>query len=219
MSNIVVTKRRLCLLLVTCIAFLSTGCGTSMTVKAQFPSPLVKKLPLKVGLHFDNNFKNYTYVESNDDRSGWRIQTGNAQMKLFSTVLDSMFEEVVEINDLSNFNQSNGADIVMSPSVESFQYSLPAETKIKMFEVWTKFNIRVFDGQGQLIADWIMSSYGKTPTAFMKRNDTAMNEAIIASLRDAGANLSMTFTKVPEIRQWLEHRQQSMLKQQGQDTQ
>lgn len=180
------------------------GCSNNLVVKGNFPTPMVDKLPLVLGVHYDDSLKNYVYVEANEDREEWTINNGAAQVKLFSTILPGMFTAVVEVDEMGPPINHQGADLIFSPLIEQFQYSLPRETRINVYEIWIKYNMRVFTPQGDLVADWIMTAYGKTPTAFIKSKEEALNEAMVVALRDAGASLSIGFGRVPEIRAWLE---------------
>ena len=194
------------------------ACSNSLVVDGQFPQPLVKKLPLTLGVHYDQAFSQYTYVEKSEDRSKWTIENGKAQTELFDIVLPGMFERVVPLDQLpgvaladSDGSVAPGIDLVLSPLVDEFQYAMPRETKINVFEIWIKYNMRVYNADGQLIADWIMSSYGKTPTAFMKSKEEALNQAVVMAVRDIGARMSLTFQRVPEIRAWLEQHNKTMI--------
>jgi len=59
---------------------------------------------------------------------------------------------------------------------------------------------------GDEIANWTMTSYGKTPTAFMRSDTGAVNLAAVMALRDAGANFATNFARVPDVQNWLEQR-------------
>ncbi len=74
--------------------------------------------------------------------------------------------------------------------------------------MWIKYHLKVFDSQGNLIADWIQTAYGKTPTAMFKSEEEALNEAMVVALRDVGAGLALRFHHVPEIKKWLKQRKQ-----------
>lgn len=247
------------------------GCSNSLVVEGQFPSPMVDKLPLSLGVHYEDEFRQYVYEEKSEDRSKWTIDSGKAQIELFNTILPAMFNEVVMVDELPGVAQAFEAteafeatpeedtgitddaetetdaspleetesttrsslaenkdtppmvaelaaadtdkpvDLYISPRVDEFQYAMPRETKVNVFEIWIKYNMRVYDSEGQLIADWIMSAYGKTPTAFMKSKEEALNEAVIMALRDIGASLSLGFSRVPEIRAWLEQHNKTMI--------
>ncbi|WDE00450.1 hypothetical protein [Thalassomonas actiniarum] len=185
------------LLLLGCLS-----CTSTLQVKGDFPRPVIHQLPLQVAVHYQDDFRRYRYVEKSEKRSKWEISIGNAQVALFDTVLPAMFENVVQVSDISP-QENTDIDLFFEPYVEEFQYNMPRETKVNMFEVWIKYNMKVYDGQGLLIADWILTAYGKTPTAFMKSEENALNEAMIIALRDVGAGLSLKFSHIPEINSWL----------------
>lgn len=186
-----------------CLLMLS-GCTSTLLVEGDFPSPLVDKVPLSVGVHYAPEFKQYEYVEQAEDRSKWIIIIGEAQREMFDTVLAGMFNRVTAITELPAGGSTGGMDVVISPLVDEFQYTLPQETKIKVYEIWLKYNVRVYHPDGSLLADWILTAYGKTPEGFMQSDESALNQAVVVALRDAGANLSLNFTRVPEIRAWLQ---------------
>ncbi len=195
--------------LTTCCVLFFSGCANKLTVKGDYPTPIIKKLPYILGVNYDKNFTEYKYVESKKDREEWTINIGQAQTKLFSTVLPAMFNDVVVLNSVTGNTAMQGVDLIFSPILTDFQYNMPSETKVQMFEVWMKFNVRVFESDGEPIADWIMTAYGKTPSLIIQTKETALNEAMNVALRDAGARLSLTFVHVPEVRNWLNKQKQS----------
>ncbi|MCW8196122.1 hypothetical protein F6455_15120 [Proteobacteria bacterium 005FR1] len=185
------------------------GCTHTLIVDGRFPSPLVPEMPYTVGIYYPEDFLAYRYEEQSEDRAKWIIDMGEAQAEMFATVLPGMFSKVVELEQLPSAGEladGDGVDLVLKPVMEEFQYTLPSETKIKVYEIWLKYNVQVFDPEGQLIADWILTAYGKTPTGFMQSDEAAMNQAVVVALRDAGANLSLNFARVPEVRAWLAQR-------------
>lgn len=196
------------IMLFTCSWLVS--CKSTLQVTSQFPAPLVNQLPLTVAVIYPEPFKSYKYIEQQEKRDDWEISVGQAQVALFNTVLNAMFRQVVEVKSLTS-EQLAQVDLVIQPDLEQFQYNLPRETKVNMFEVWLKYHLTVYDPQGQLIADWLLSAYGKTPTAFFKSQETAMNESITIALRDFGASFSVKFQQIPEINQWLKTQKLTML--------
>jgi len=178
------------------------GCKSTLEVEGNFPTPIINQLPFDVGVIYGQTFSSYKYIEANKDRNKWEIGIGKSQVQLFNTVLGAMFKNVV-ITDKVGDESSTNFDMFIQPNIEEFQYNLPSETEVKMFEVWIKYNMKVYDGQGQLIADWIQTAYGKTPTAFFQTQEKALNEAMVIALRDLGAGLSIRFVRVPEINDWI----------------
>jgi hypothetical protein len=84
------------------------------------------------------------------------------------------------------------------------QYAIPAHTNIKIYEIWMRYQLTLLKPTGESISEWTMTSYGKTPTAFLQSDEDAVNFAAVMALRDAGANFASNFTKVPEVEAWLE---------------
>ena len=97
-------------------------------------------------------------------------------------------------------------DAVLIPHVEELQYAIPAHTNIKVYEIWMRYRFELVTTGGQAIAEWTMTSYGKTPTAFLRSDKEAVNLAAVMALRDAGANFATSFTRVPDVQKWLQKR-------------
>ncbi|MFT4924210.1 MAG: hypothetical protein ACI8WB_000288 [Phenylobacterium sp.] len=196
---------------VVLLSLLIASCTTQVEVEGNFPRPVINQLPLSVGVHYPAEFADFSYVEQSDDRSGRDIGIGKAQVKLFATVLPALFREVVAVAKPEQGQAAVPVDLILTMKVDDFQYTVPKETKVDMYEVWIKYNMQLFDSQGQLIADWILTAYGKTPSAMLQTEGSALNAAMVVALRDAGASFSLSFTKVPEIKQWLEQRRRSII--------
>jgi hypothetical protein len=195
------------IILLLCLSL--SSCKSTLDVHGNFPTPIINQMPLSVGLVLIPDFSNYTYIEAGEDRDEWEISLGDAQVQLFNVILDAMFSDVLQANNI-NQQTSSSVDLFLQPQLDSFQYNMPYETKGKMFEVWLKYNIKIFDNQQTLIADWILTAYGKTPTAFLQSKEDALNQAMVIALRDLGASMSLRFTQVPEINQWLQMKRHSL---------
>lgn len=184
-------------------ALLLTACATHVEVNGAFPEPISKKMPLRSLVVFDPAFSNYVF-QSSDGREV-SIAVGQTQVELFTAVTESLFAQTTYTT--SRPGQSD-TDIILVPRIEEVQISMPYLTKLNVYEVWIKYNMQVFDHQGQPVADWIMSAYGKTPTRFLKSASDALHQAAMVALRDAGAHFIIGFGRVPEINEWLRQRGQ-----------
>lgn len=178
-----------------------TSCATHVEVSGTFPPPLNKQLPISSVVVFDQAFSAYRF--ENTDGRKVSIAVGQTQVDLFTAITTSLFQSATFTNTMPT---ATDTDLILVPSVEEVQISMPYQTKLNVFEVWIKYNLQVFDHNGEAIADWIMSAYGKTPTKFLKSNSEALNQASIVALRDAGAHFIIAFDRVPEIRQWLDNK-------------
>jgi len=189
------------------VSFLCAGllvsCGVNnVTIVGEFPTPNISKLPLRVAVYYDDSLKDFTYMEYSETGSEeFNIESGQSHVQLFNAVLPAMFDQVVEVSDVEQADPA--VDAVFMPLIEEFQLALPAKTKLDVYEVWIKYNMRLVTPDGDYIADWVLTSYGKTPTETFRSAEAGINEAAVVALRDLASSFSLTFTQVPEVRDWL----------------
>lgn len=183
-------------LFVLLIILTLAGCGASkVSVKADIPKPLVSKLPLHGYLSFTEEFKNYQYDESEKGRSLSRLSFGPAQQEMF----DRIFTHLIEVSETN----SGSLDVVIEPEILDLQYTSPSETKLNLYEVWLRYRVKITDGKNNILADWVVKGYGKTPSATLKSNSVAFNAATNVALRDVGAQLAIGFPKQSAIQDLL----------------
>ena len=180
-----------------------TGCQQSMSLKvdSEIPSPVVSRMPVKMGVVYQDELRNFVYEEDSEDRPEWRIDSGASHLSLFRQILTSMFDEVTEV---ATTNGDAGVQAVLRPSVAEMQFALPVETKTDFYEAWVKYDMELYDQDGNNIANWSVTGYGKSSTEFMKSRDKGLNAAVNQALRDAGARFALGFTKVADVSAWLE---------------
>ena len=201
---------RLILLLATIL--FAGACSTDITINGDYPSALTKKLPLHVGLLLDDTFIHYTFESS--EEQDVTMALGQSQVKLFNQMFNDMFTTSSKLNSMNAASTSH-VDLVVVPHIEEVQLAMPYETRLNVFEVWLKYNLQVFDGEGEPIADWLMTAYGKTQSRLLTSEKDALNQATTEALRDTGVRLVTGFHKVPEIRDWLARQQTSVTLTQG----
>lgn len=187
------------------LAFIAlVGCGVSnVVIEGSFPTPNINKLPLSVAVYYDPALTEFAYIEYSETGSEeYNIASGQSHVELFDAILPAMFDSVVVVNSVEAA-AAQGVDAVFAPVIEEFQLALPSKTKLDVYEVWIKYNMRLMTAQGDYIADWVLTSYGKTPTESLRSVEAAINEAAIVALRDLASSFSLSFTQVPEVRDWL----------------
>jgi hypothetical protein len=182
------------------------GCTQTVAVKveSEVPEALVSKYPVALGVVYDDAFRNHVFREASEERANWTVESGSSQVEMFQTVAESMFSSVREVGGPPG--KGRGIDAVLSPKIEEMQFATPRETGFESYEAWIKYRLKFYEADGQPIADWVVTAYGKASPRFMKSDDEAINEAMIVALRDAGAKISLGFPQVPEVRAWLESR-------------
>ena len=198
---------RLTLWLSTLVLLGACG-GKQVIVKGEFPSPLMTPLPVSLGVWYLEDFSNHEFFDESKGKndSDWTVKTGESQVRMWDIVLGGMFENLVHMQAKPGPDIANPeVDAVLIPHVEELQYAIPTHTHFKVYEVWMRYRFELLTTRGDPIAEWSMAAYGKTPTAFMQGDEAAVNLAAVMALRDAGANFIVTFARVPDIQQWLQH--------------
>lgn len=171
------------------------GCSKSFVVTSEVPSPLIERLPVTAKVIYTEEFSQYVYVESGRDRALQQVDFGQAQVGMFNRVFNNLLT-VVEPS-------ATVYDLKIEPKILDFQYSVPAETNLKIYEVWLKYRVKITDQNDSEIADWVVKGYGKTPTSMLGSQLKAFNNASNVSLRDVGAQLAIGFPTQPSIEKFL----------------
>ena len=195
------TMKPLAISLISCFLI---SCGVSnLVIQGSFPTPNINKIPLSVAVYYDDALRAFSYMEySETGREEINIESGESHIRLFNAVLPAMFEEVIEVEGFDDPNVQ-GVDAVFAPVIEEFQLALPEKTKLEVYEVWIKYNMRILNPSGVSLADWVVTSYGKTPTETFLSVEDGINNAAIVALRDLASSFSLNFTRVPEVQDWL----------------
>lgn len=181
-----------------------SACGVNnVVIEGSFPTPNISPLPLSVAVFYDPALTEFAYIEySETGAEEYNIASGQSHVELFNAVLPAMFDEVVVVGSLEEA-EVLGVDAIFAPLIEEFQLALPSKTKLDVYEVWIKYNMRLMAADGEYIADWVLTSYGKTPIESMRSAESAINDAAVVALRDLASSFSLSFTQVPEVRDWL----------------
>lgn len=208
-------------LILSTAAMLLAACGArEVVVQGNFPTPLMDPLPLTLGVVYTDAFAQHEIFDEAAGRaeSDWLVKTGDAQVEFWNTLLGGMFTDVVRISDHDSLHaRESEIDAVLIPYVADLQYTIPLHTNVKIYEIWMKYRFRLVPvsaihdhDNGDLsldanehVAEWTLTAYGKTPTAFLQSDEEAVNLAAIVALRDAGANFATSFERVPEIAAWM----------------
>lgn len=180
------------------------GCGASnVTIEGSYPTPTVSKLPLRVAVYYDQSLRDFTYTEySETGKEEYNIQSGQSHIDLFNAILPGMFDEVIQVDSLDEV-EGLGVDAVFEPLIEEFQLALPQKTRLDVYEVWIKYNLRLTAPDGEYIADWVETSYGKTTLESFRSSEASINAAAVVALRDLASSFTLKFANVPEVRDWL----------------
>ena len=207
-NNMMTGRRSAKAVMLAGLLLLLGACGVnSLVVEGNYPTPAVRKIPLTLGLYFDEELRNFLYIEYTETgQEEYRVASGQTHVQLFGSLLPAMFERVVVLDSMDDASDA-GVDAVFAPSIEEFQLALPQKTRLDAYEVWVKYNMRLLGPDGAYIADWVLTSYGKTPTENLLSAEGGINDATVSALRDLASNFTLSFSAVPEVRDWLASKQ------------
>jgi hypothetical protein len=184
------------------LAGLVSACDQALTIPDRFPPPLVETLPLRVGVHYTEAFRTYTYTEAGRGDTSWTIRAGDANVAMFDAVCQRLFRDSARVDALPAPGTGAGYDAYLEPSVEAFEFAVPSQSGTNQYSVWIRYKLNVYGRDGTLITTWPVSAYGQSASATLQPA-RSMQEATVLAMRDAAATISTGFPKQKAIRQQL----------------
>ncbi|HLF09736.1 MAG TPA: hypothetical protein VJA26_00860, partial [Gammaproteobacteria bacterium] len=70
---------------------------------------------------------------------------------------------------------------------------------------WMQYKLMLYEPDGELVADWPVSGYGKSELE--RDREGAVRKAAIVAMREVGATISTKFAQQPQVSYWLGERQ------------
>ncbi len=181
------------------------GCASVVTVEAEFPQPLIEKIPVRVGVLFDDALRNYEYYEEIPQQATWTIYLGNANELMLDGLFETMFLETALVESITlTSTDLFRLDGVLHPALEKFEFEVPIGGNDEFVEVWMQYKLRLFEPGGELVTEWPVSGYGK---AELGNKEDALNRATVTAMREVGATISTRFLEQPGVEYWIQERQ------------
>ena len=174
------------------------NCSSQISIKDPgIPSLLVNKLPYRVAIIYPENFENFIHEERVIGRKSWKIDFTRSNKLLFNKIFSSFFSGITILDEVDS-TSNLGFDIVIKPSIDAIEFSVPEQSQDETFSVWIRYRIKMFDNNGNEIINWPISSYGKTSTStFADEQDLAI--AAELAMRDAAALIILQIEKSEKI--------------------
>jgi hypothetical protein len=190
-------KKTYCLL---SLFFLTSiiNCSSQISIKDPgIPSLLVNKLPYRAAIIYPENFENFIHEERVIGRKSWKIDFTRSNKLLFNKIFSSFFSGITILDEVDS-TSSLGFDLVIKPSIDAIEFSVPEQSQDETFSVWIRYRIKMFDNNGIEIINWPISSYGKTSTSTFADEQDLANAAVLA-MRDAAALIILQIEKSKKI--------------------
>lgn len=185
------------------------GCASQVEVDANIPTPLIEPFPVSVGLVLDETLTQYEHYEEIPQQATWTIRLGDANRRMLENVIGGMFESTVAVTDIPNADRQSSLDGIIKPELEKFEFEVPVRGRDNFAEVWMQYRIKLYEPDGDLVADWPVSGYGKSEIIRSNR-DESLNEAVEVAMREAGAGIVTQFPIQPPVEYWLQQAQNTV---------
>lgn len=192
---------------IVCLTLLLTACGTANVgiAGSTFPQPLIEPIPIAVGVHLSDELRAFVHEEEIDGYGKWRLDLGPGQDAMFASLTQALFARTQWATAPDAAPPETLG--VLAPELTELQFSLPRQTRNDVYEVWLKYQMKLYDNQGQLVVDWPVTAYGKSSTrdhGIMDGSSSgALSAAADAAMRDAMVVMSLRFRQLPEVQAWL----------------
>ena len=174
------------------------ACSSQVTVQdPSIPDPLVEKIPISIAVRFPDVFEHFVHEEQVIDKKKWTIDLGRSHVLLFTDLFRAMFNDLTVIDDDVDARDMP-IDFLIEPSIDAFEFSVPAQSHTSSFAVWIRYRIKIFDNEGKLFASWPITAYGKSLSTVMGGNDALYRAAVLA-MRDAAALIIMRMDEVADM--------------------
>jgi hypothetical protein len=181
------------------------GCASQVEVAAEFPTPLVEPLPVNMGLILDEALTQYEHHEEIPEQITWTIRLGKANAQMLQQLFSTMFANTVPVQQVP-VSASERVDGVLKPELEKFEFEVPVRGRDNYAEVWMQYRLRLFEPDGELVAEWPVSGYGKSEIGRINREES-LSEATVVAMREVGAAIVTQFPEQPQIDYWLQQMQ------------
>lgn len=178
---------------------LLAGCSTNVRLKdTRLPDALVEPYPLTVALRFGKDIEAFAYEETLPTGGKYTIDLGRASALMFRSTLEDMFAGVVPVP--AGERPPEGVDLLIEPSLVALEFAVPAQTVTKDFAVWIRYQVKVYDAEGNPQADYALSAYGKAAReSMMGGTQDALQSAASLAIRDAAVLLLTGFEREAKL--------------------
>lgn len=179
-------------------AILLAGCGSTVTMEdPTIPAPRVTKIPVDVAVRIPAEFEDYVHNEEVLGKESWTINLGRANAVFFEQLFGFMFDKVIVLGPDEDARDYQ-FDALIEPSIEGFEFSVPAQSKAEEFAVWIRYRMAIYDSAGTHASNYTVSAYGKSQKEGLGGSDSLRRAAVLA-MRDAAALMIMQMDKATKI--------------------
>lgn len=166
-----------------------SACSQHVVLTQEFPVPVMRKIQAPVTLYISPELRNHTHNEKLEKGADWTIVFGEANARLFESLLRGMFEPLTVVYSLDDV--ADGATLVQ-PIMQDYQFSTPGMSRGDYYEVWIKYSLQLLQPKNRELLNWHFTAYGREESSGSSAA-AAMQEASRRAMRDAAAAVVLGF--------------------------
>ena len=168
---------------VVVLAIGMAGCGGTVSLSPNFPTPMVQRLPLTAQVQYPPSLREYSHIEEAMDTTRWTIDLGRPTVRMLNSVLGASLQLVPA--DAAG----PAPDLIIEAEILRFEFGVPGRSKVDVPAAWIEFDVRITGGDGAPLTTLKIPGYGEgsRKSGGLGRS---LSEAAEYALRDAGATLT-----------------------------
>ena len=178
---------------------LSACTATKLTTLAELPPPLIDKEPVRVGIHYSKEFREFVHRELRSQIE-YEINLGPAHVTNLDWLLKAMFAELVPVDDPTRVaDMRPPLVLVLEPKFEEYSFLTPKDVAGEAFIVTIRYLLTLYDGSGARVDAFTYTGYGREKA----RTLTSKEPLAIATqraMRDAGAKVAVELVDQEAVR-------------------
>lgn len=182
-----------------CIALLTACTATKLETRAQLPPPLIEQLPVRVGIYYSKEFREYVHKETRG-KIDYEVNLGPAHVTNLDWLLQAMFRELVPVDDPTRVaGITPPLAFVLEPKFEEYSFLTPRDVAGEAFIVTIRYLLTLYDGSGARVDSFTFTGYGRE-RAHTLASKEPLAVATQRAMRDAGAKVAVELTDQDSVR-------------------
>lgn len=182
-----------------CLGLLTACTATKLETKAQLPPPLLEQLPVRVGIYYSKEFREYKHLETRGTID-YEVNLGPAHVTNLDWLLKAMFRELVPVDDPTKVSGiTPPLAFVLEPRFEEYSFLTPKDVAGEAFIVTIRYLLTVYDGNGARVDSFTFTGYGREKAHTLASKEP-LAVATQRAMRDAGAKVAVELTDQDSVR-------------------
>jgi hypothetical protein len=182
-----------------CLGMLGACTTTKLDTRAQLPPPLLEQLPVRVGIYYPKEFREYVHRETRANID-YEVNLGPAHVTNMDWLLKALFRDVVYVDDPTRIGSVEPPlTFVLEPKFEEFSFLTPKDVAGEAFIVTIRYLLTLYDGAGARVDSFAFTGYGREKARTLASKEP-LALATQRAMRDAGAKVAVELTDQESVR-------------------